>query len=97
MKSVLIIYGQALTDEILDIINQNHIRGYTKWEETFGRGGDKGEPHLGSHAWPSKNSTVLCVVEDHKVEPLLNSLRELNSQVEEQGINAFVWHIENRM
>lgn len=97
MKAVLIVFGQALNDEILDIINRNHIRGYTQWEETHGRGSFHGEPHLATHAWPSKNGTILSVIEDHRVEPLLNSLRELNAQVEEQGINAFVWNIENRL
>ncbi len=38
MKAILIVFGQALNDEIIDIINKNHIRVYTQWDETPGRG-----------------------------------------------------------
>jgi len=97
MKAVFIVYGQSLTQPIELVLNKLDIRGFTRWEETHGRGSDQGEPHYGTHAWPSKNGTVLVIVEDHQVDGLLNALRHVNDQAEQQGLNAFVWQIEERM
>ena len=94
MKAVFIVYGQSLTESIEDLLNKLNIRGFTRWEEVHGRGGKNGEPHYGTHAWPSKNGSLLTVVDDHEVEPLLQALRRLNEQAEQQGLNAFVWNIE---
>lgn len=60
----------------------------------MGRGSVDGEPHLGTHAWPSMNSSILAIVEDEKVEPLLEALRKMDSVTKQQGSRAFVWNIE---
>ena len=97
MKAVFISYNQALTEAVDAILNRQHIRGYTKWELTHGRGTVNGEPHMGSHTWPSMNSSILTIVPDEKVEPLLDMLRKLDAKTEQQGTRAFVWNIENQM
>lgn len=97
MKSVFISYNQALTDRVNKIFDDLEIRGFTKWELTVGRGSIDGEPHYGTHAWPSMNSSILTVVEDQKVTPLLDALREMDSTTKMQGSKAFVWNIEQVM
>ncbi len=97
MKAVLIVYNQALTDVMMDILDKQSLRGFTQWDITKGRGSENGEPHYGNHTWPSKNIATLVITEEKRVEPLLTKLRELNSQTEEQGTRAFVWSIEGGM
>ncbi|MDR3350453.1 MAG: hypothetical protein LBN98_02240 [Prevotellaceae bacterium] len=97
MKAILITYGQSLGRPVEDTLDQLGIRGFTRWTETFGRGSEKGEPHYGTHAWPSKNGTVLAVVQDSDVATLMDALRHLNEQAEQQGLSAFVWHVEDRL
>lgn len=97
MKAVFISYNQALTEAVDAILSRQHIRGYTKWELTHGRGTVNGEPHMGSHTWPSMNSSILTIVPEEKVEPLLEMLRKLDAKTEQQGTRAFVWNIENQM
>ncbi|MFI3258679.1 MAG: hypothetical protein R3Y16_01135 [Rikenellaceae bacterium] len=97
MKAVFISYNQALTDRVGAIIDRLGIRGFTKWELTEGRGSFDGEPHYGTHAWPSMNSSILSMVEDEKVEPLLEALRAMDSTTKMQGCRAFVWSIEAMM
>ncbi|MFI3317996.1 MAG: PG0541 family transporter-associated protein [Rikenellaceae bacterium] len=94
MKALFISYNQALTDRVNAILEKQHIQGFTKWELTMGRGSVDGEPHLGTHAWPSMNSSILAIVEDEKVEPLLEALRKMDSVTKQQGSRAFVWNIE---
>lgn len=97
MKAVFISYNQALSDRILVILNKNNVKGFTKWGLTEGRGSVNGEPHYGTHTWPSVNSSVIAIVEDRKVTPLMEALRELDSKTEQQGLRAFVWNVEDQL
>lgn len=97
MKSVFISFDQAYYEQILAIFNYNHIRGFTRWDQVQGRGTKTGEPHYGTHAWPSLNSSILTVIEDEKVKPLLDELRALDATSHRMGIRAFVWNVEDGM
>jgi hypothetical protein len=97
MKAVFISYNQALTDRINAILDREGIRGYSKWDTTFGRGSYTGEPHMGSHTWPGLNSSILAVMDESYVKPLLDQLRELDHETERQGLRAFVWNIESAL
>ena len=94
MKAVFIAYNQSITEEVQEILDNQSIRGYTQWTETFGRGSVKGDMHEGTHTWPEMNNVHLTIVEDEKIDALLHDLQVLNSKVEEQGLRAFVWNIE---
>jgi nitrogen regulatory protein PII len=94
MKAVFIPYNQAHTERIITILDRMSIRGFTMWEGVQGRGTDKGEPHYGSHAWPTLNSSILTIIPDEKVDALLERLHELDKETEMQGLHAFVWNIE---
>jgi nitrogen regulatory protein PII len=97
MKSIFISFDQAYYDQVQTILSLNHVRGFSGWESVIGRGTKTGEPHFGTHAWPSLNTAILTVVDDEKVKPILSDLRELNSTSEQMGIRAFVWNIEDGM
>ena len=94
MKAIFISLNQAYYEMILSIMDRNHIRGFTYWEEVQGRGSKNGEPHYGSHAWPTLNSAILAMVPDEKVDPFLDLLHKMDLQTEAQGLRAFVWNIE---
>lgn len=97
MKAVFISYNQAITPRVMEILDNNDIRGFSLFPLTHGRGSFSGEPHMGSHAWPSMNSSILAMVEDQKVAPLLDAVRELDKVTQLQGIRAFVWEITDMM
>lgn len=97
MKAVFISHNQALTEEIEDILDTLAIRGYTQWTEVKGRGSNSGEPHLGTHTWPSLNNTLITIIPDEKVSKLMEKLSILNNKVVEQGLRAFVWNIEQSL
>ena len=94
MKAVFISFNQAYYDDILSIMDHNNIRGFTYWESIQGRGSETGEPHYGSHAWPTMNSAIMAVVDDSKVDTFLALLHRLDKQTEALGLRAFVWNVE---
>ncbi len=94
MKAVFIVYNQALTERVDELLNHIGARGFTQWQDVMGRGSEKGEPHMGTHTWPALNSAILSVVDDDKAEELLAGVDKLNQAAEAQGIRAFLWNVE---
>jgi nitrogen regulatory protein PII len=94
MKAILITYNQAYYDDIAKLLNDNGMKGYTEWDEIKGHGSNTGEPHLGSHAWPTLNNAIVSIVEDDRVDAILNDLHEHDLKAPELGLRAFVWNIE---
>ena len=93
MKAVMIIYNQANTEKIEYMLDKLGINGYSLWENVQGRGTNTGVPHLGTHAWPEINKSVLTVVEEDKVEKILETIKKIDAINEEVGIRAFVWDV----
>ncbi len=94
MKSVLITFDQAYYERMIALFDRLNCRGYTYLDRVQGRGSKTGEPHYGSHAWPGMNSAIITVVEDAKVDPLLEALSKMDKMTEQLGLRAFVWNIE---
>ena len=78
MKSVLITFDQAYYERIMALLDRLNCRGFTYLEKVQGRGSKTGDPHFGSHAWPSMCSAILTVVDDNKVDPLLDTLHKMD-------------------
>jgi hypothetical protein len=59
-----------------------------------GRGSKTGEPHYGSHAWPSTNSSIIAMVDDERVPRVLAALKALDDAKPALGLRAFVMNVE---
>lgn len=93
MQAIFISYDLAHHEKVIEVLNACSCRGYTSFGTVQGRGSKSGEPHLGSHAWPSLASAMLTFVEDDRVDPLLKRLRALDETKPKLGLRAFVWPI----
>lgn len=93
MQAIFIAYDQAHHEAILDILEKNSCRGFTSFGETQGRGSVKGEPHYGSHAWPALGGAILTIVEDSRLDSVLDRLKALDESKPLLGLRAFVWQI----
>ena len=94
MKTLFIAYNQAFNMEIADILEEQGCRGYTMWREITGRGSVTGDPHEGTHAWPTLNNAMLAVVDDDKVDAIFEKLYEKDHEFEKLGLRAFMWNVE---
>ena len=93
MKAIMIIYNQAHTEKVEYMLDKLSIKGYSLWENVQGRGSNTGVPHLGTHAWPEINKSVLTIVDDELVEIVLDKVKKIDAVNEDVGIRAFVWDI----
>jgi nitrogen regulatory protein PII len=93
MKAIMIIYNQAHTEKVEYLLDKLGIKGYSLWENVQGRGSRTGVPHLGTHAWPEINKSVLTIVDDELVDTVLLKVKKIDAINEEVGIRAFVWDV----
>lgn len=93
MKAIFIAFDQAHREAILDLLEKNSCRGFTSFGETQGRGTKTGEPHYGTHAWPSLGGAILTIVEDSQVDTVMPKLKQLDESKPRLGLRAFVWDI----
>lgn len=94
MKSVLITFDQAFYERIMSLLDRMNCRGFSYFQQVQGRGSKTGDPHYGSHAWPSMCSAIITVIPEERVDPLLNALHAMDVETEQLGLRAFVWNIE---
>lgn len=94
MKCVFIAAYQAFYDDVIAIFDKLEIKGFTYFPEVQGRGSNTGEPHYGTHAWPTLNCAFITFTEDEKVQPLLDEIYALDKALPLQGIRAFAMPVE---
>lgn len=94
MKALFIAFDQAYYDRIITLLEKSGCRGFTAWREVQGRGSKSGEPHYGSHAWPSMASSVITMVPDEKVDLLLDKLHRMDLDTPKLGLRAWTWAVE---
>ena len=97
MKAVFVAYNQAYNQEIADLLEEMGQRGYTVWTEVGGRGSVDGQPHLGSHAWPTQNHALLSVMEDARASAVLARLRELDVANPLLGLRAYILPVDEAL
>ena len=97
MQAIFIAYDQAHYDRIVEMLERSNCRGFTSWDQVKGRGSIDGEPHYGSHAWPSMASAIMTMVDDKRVDRVLQHLGDLDRERPKLGLRAFVWNIEREI
>ena len=97
MKAVFIAYNQAYNQEIVELLEKMGQRGYTVWQEVGGRGSVDGEPHLGSHAWPTQNHVLMTVLEDALAAKVMDALRRTDEENKALGLRAYLLPVEDSL
>ena len=94
MKGIFIAFDQAHKDAVISLLEHNNCRGFSYVEQMQGRGSVSGEPHYGTHAWPSMCGSIITIVEDKAVDNILAAIKKLDEESPQLGLRAFVWSIE---
>ncbi|MEG2178400.1 MAG: P-II family nitrogen regulator [Bacteroidales bacterium] len=93
MKAVFVVFNQANIERVEYALDILEIKGWTLWQDVQGKGTHTGEPHRGTHTWPEMNSSIIAMVDEDKVAPLLDKIKKIDEVNESVGIRAFVWDI----
>jgi nitrogen regulatory protein PII len=93
MKLVMICYNEAIDDEVIELLDETGVKGYTKWTKVLGKG-QSSEPHLLSHIWPKANNVLLTVLAEKDADEVFSRIRKLKTEVAREGLKAFMWPID---
>ncbi len=87
MKALWITYDIVLDEEIIGLLDEFKVVGFTRWPRLAGRGPNSGA-RLGNHVWPGANAAVMTVQDDDTVARLMIRLQALRDEV---GTKTGVW------
>lgn len=96
MKSIFITFDISHKETIIDMLTHNGCRGFSFFDQMQGRGTKEGEPHYGSHAWPSMCGAIITIVDDNKVANIMKEIETIDKETPQLGLRAFVWNIEQQ-
>ena len=92
-KMVMIVYNEALDDEIMEALNRCASNNYTKVTGVFGKGNASGT-HFGNDTWPGRNSIIYIACEEKEAKELLSAVSSLRKNLGKEGVKAFVLSLE---
>ncbi|MDD5560745.1 MAG: hypothetical protein PHT50_01235 [Candidatus Omnitrophica bacterium] len=93
MKMVMIVYNEAIDDEVMEILDNCALKNYTKIKGVFGKGTSSGT-HLGNDVWPGRNNILYVACQEKEAEKLSPCIKELRKRLGKEGVKAFNWKIE---
>jgi nitrogen regulatory protein PII len=94
MDMIMIVYNQAIDEEVEELLGKVGIEHYTKWQRVLGKGEDSG-PRLDTSVWPGANIVLgLVVKEKRRLQQLVKGLKKLDAEVGNKGLFAFRWPVE---
>lgn len=88
---LMIVYNEALDMELMELLENCKVKGYTKIKGTFGKGTTSGT-HLGTDTWPGRNSILYVACDETK--ELLVGVTKLRKELGTEGIKAFTWGLD---
>jgi hypothetical protein len=90
---VMIIYNEALDNEVMDILKDCKLGSYSKVSGTFGTGKSSGS-HMGTDIWPGLNNILYVACESQEALGIVSQIKSLRKSLGHEGIKAFILPIE---
>lgn len=91
-KMVMLTYNHALDDEMLELLEQCGVEGYTKLEGATGTG--KSGPHEGTNIWPVTNNIIFTAVTAAQLKLLRSGGKTLSARFPGEGMRGFLFNLE---
>ncbi len=93
MKLLIIVFNEAIEEEVTEILEANSVVGYTKWTKVMGRGKASGF-HVMTQVWPKANNAMMIAAEDEQAVNVIEGIRGLRKTLAHEGVKAFLLPLE---
>ena len=93
LKMAIIIYNEALDDEVMEVLGNCTMQNYTKVTGVFGKGEASGI-HMGNDIWPGRNNILYVACEEKQAKQILSCVRELRKTLGREGVKVFILPVE---
>lgn len=92
---VLVVYNEAVDEEVEKLLAEVGIESFTKWRGVLGKG-KHGGTRLGTNIWPGANNAIAIVTDEKTSNALLEKVRQLRAtETARAGIKAFLLPVED--
>lgn len=93
MKMLMILCPSDRLEAVQKLVDEHQVHGYSEIAEV--RGAGVSGKHMGTRAWPGTSSLVFSVVDDPKVDDLMEAIRALAARCSpDEGLRAFVLPVD---
>ena len=93
MRMVIVMYNEAIDNEVMEMLSSVPVANYSKILGTHGKGTSSGT-HLGDDIWPGRNNILYAACDEAQSKKLLSAVKGLRQQLAHEGIKAFVLPVE---
>ena len=93
MKLVMICYNEAIDNEVIELLEQAGVKGYTKWTKVQGKGETSG-PHLITAIGPKANNVIAAAVPQEVADAILEKVRGMKTKLGKEGLKTFMLPID---
>jgi hypothetical protein len=90
---VMIVYNEAVDNEVNEVLECYAAKNYTKLTGVFGSGTTSGT-HLGNDIWPGRNNILYVACEEKQAQQMLAAVKELRKKIGNEGVKAFLLPLE---
>ncbi len=92
-KMIMLVYNEAIDDEVMEILSKCSLSNYTKLIKTYGKGEASGT-HLGNDIWPGLNNILYIACKNDEARRLAEEIRVARIALGKEGIKAFTMPLE---
>lgn len=92
-KMIMLVYNEAIDDEVMEILSRCALSNYTKLIKIYGKGKTSGT-HLGNDVWPGLNNILYIACKDGEAKQLTEEIRVARTTLGKEGIKAFTMPLE---
>lgn len=85
MKLFLTIYDVTYDEDVMEVVGECCVTGFTKWDRIHGKGPNS-VPKMDTAVWPGYNSAIAIVAEDESEEVVREALRAVARRLKGAGI-----------
>lgn len=94
MQMLMMIVESEHREKIESALSEHRVLGYTEIPTVYGTG--KTGPRLGSRAFPEQSSIIFTVIEEAKVQELLDAIDSSCSECR-AGMRMIVWKVDRML
>ncbi|MDR2916706.1 MAG: hypothetical protein LBV74_18070 [Tannerella sp.] len=94
MKAILILFNQAYYNDIIDLMDQMLLRGFTYWKNVITNINHIGKFNYGDSVGSGRIGVIYTVVEKRKVDRFVDRLCQIDNRPEQFSLQTYVLDIE---
>ncbi|MCL2294446.1 MAG: hypothetical protein FWC36_06255 [Spirochaetes bacterium] len=93
MKKIEIIANLSVEADIMDMLKEVGVKGYTKIPVVHGTGNST--PKMGDSVWPEENFMLMICIEENMVPVIKDNVKKLKEKFPNEGIKYFAFEVEH--